>query len=193
MTTIHHIRLYHATLAILSITCYLTAEYGIIHSWLGYAVVMLILFRFLWAIFGDKQVGLSRFKPSFIGLNANNFFTHPAISRVLIALITLSLIAVSVTGLIIDKGRAIGLANFKLIDKAYANSDDSNHDHHDHHEKRENSKKGKHGNKFLMEMHELFANLMLFFVGVHVVYLFSFRSFMAKYMLFISNEKSRNK
>ena len=37
MNIIYRIRLYHATLASLSLLAYVTGELGIVHAWLGYA------------------------------------------------------------------------------------------------------------------------------------------------------------
>jgi cytochrome b len=68
MSAIHRIRLYHATLAILSILAYLTGDLGIVHAWLGYGVAAIIAFRLLWALSGNPHVGLMRFYPSFDGL-----------------------------------------------------------------------------------------------------------------------------
>lgn len=44
-------------------------------------------------------------------------------------------------------------------------------------------------NEFIGEAHELFANIMLFFVGIHVAYLFLFKRPLALYMLFIQKKK----
>lgn len=148
---------------------------GIIHAWLGYGVAAVIIFRLLWALVGARQVGLMRFYPSFAGLNLNNAFTHPAISKCLLLGIALSLIAVTGTGISLDRGRAVGFANAGVISEAVA----------DDHER------GRHGRDeegLLSEAHEFFANLMLLFVGMHVTYLFLFKRPLAKYMLFMSNE-----
>jgi cytochrome b len=229
MTTIHHIRLYHAILAIFAILSYLTAEYGIIHLWLGYGVIVIFSLRIIWGFFGDPQFGLKRFYPSFVGLKITNFFSHLVISKILILSIVLSLIGVSYTGILMDKGRAIGLKNLKLFSK-YSNSNyqeikntnylknnfdikennnnfdsqqnnsfDNQENHHldrhktkDHHGDNKERKNHKQKN-YLKEVHEFFANLMLIFVAIHVVYLFSFKNFMAKYMLFINVKNIRKK
>ena len=228
MTTIHHIRLYHAILAIFAILSYLSAEFGIIHLWLGYGVILIFSLRIIWGFFGDPQFGLKRFYPSFVGLKITNFLSHLVISKILILLIVLSLIGVSSTGVMMDKGRAIGLKNLKLFSK-YSNSNyqenkDTNYlknnfdikennnfnsqqnnnfnNQENHHLARHNTKDNHRDNRerknhkqtnYLKEVHEFFANLMLIFVAIHVVYLFSFKNFMAKYMLFINNKIVRKK
>lgn len=102
MSIIHSIRLYHAILASLAILAFITGEFGDIHSWLGYGVGVVIVFRLLWALGGNKQVGLSRFYPHFEGLNVTNMFTHPAVSKTLLLGIAVSVIAATVTGIAID-------------------------------------------------------------------------------------------
>ena len=177
MPIIQKIRVYHATLAVLSVLAYATGELGIIHSWLGYGVAGVIVFRLLWALSGNPHVGLMRFYPSFQGLNLTNMFTHPAITKIFMLGIALNLIAVTATGIAIDKGRDIGLANVELITTAYADDD-------------EGESPDKETESFykeaLEEGHELFANLLLLFVGMHISYLLLFKRPLAKFMLFLN-------
>ena len=151
MSMIHYIRLYHAILAILALLAFVTGELGIIHIWLGYGVGAVIIFRLLWALNGHKQLGLSRFYPDFDGISVSNLMTHPAISKIFLLGIALSVILVTLTGILLDST--------------------GNHNH------------------FLEETHEFFANLMLVFVGLHVVYLLLFKMSLAKFMLFINPKK----
>jgi cytochrome b len=172
------IRVYHATLATLAILAYLTGELGLVHAWLGYGVAIVITLRLLWALSGERQVGLMRFYPSFEGLQANNLFTHPAISKTLMLGIALSLLAVTGTGIAIDKGKSIGLADAQIVSAAHA--DDGGRE--GEHEKEEG---------FLGETHELFANLLLLFVGMHVTYIVLFKFPLAKFMLFVPKGDSK--
>ena len=75
---------------------------------LGYAVAAVILVRLIWATTGVRQLGLSRFYPVFTGLRLNTALTHPAISRALLLGIAISLIGTTATGIMMDRGRAIG-------------------------------------------------------------------------------------
>lgn len=177
MSTIHHIRIYHATLAILSILAYLTGDFGLVHSWLGYGVAVIIALRLLWAMSGNPHVGLMRFYPSFEGLKLSNAFTHPAITKALMLGIALCLVAATATGIAMDKGKSIGLANAALVSVAYA-------DDNGHHDK-DKSFMGE----ALEETHEFFANLFLLFVGLHISYLFLFKRTLAKFMLFIAQPR----
>ena len=176
MNIMSRIRIYHAALALLAILAYLTGELGIIHSWLGYGVAIVIALRLLWALGGERQVGLMRFYPSFKGLKLDNAFTHPAITRTLMLGIALCLFTATATGIAMDKGRAIGLANADIVSTAYADDDEREGD-------REHEEGG-----MLGEIHEFFANLMLAFVGMHVTYLLLFKRTLAKFMLFIPRQ-----
>ncbi|MFO1242084.1 MAG: cytochrome b/b6 domain-containing protein [Rickettsiales bacterium] len=176
MNIMQRIRIYHATLAILAILAYLTGELGLVHAWLGYGVAIVITLRLLWVLSGERQVGLMRFYPSFEGLKFDNAFTHPSISKTLILGIAVSLILATGTGIALDKGKSIGLANAELISNAYADDED------------EESKGFL--SEALEESHELFANLMLLFVGMHVTYIVLFKFPLAKFMLFVPKKDS---
>ena len=176
MNIMQRIRIYHATLAILAILAYLTGELGLVHAWLGYGVAIVITLRLLWVLSGERQVGLMRFYPSFEGLKLDNVFTHPSISKTLILGIAVSLILATGTGIALDKGKSIGLANAELISNAYADDED------------EESKGFL--SEALEESHELFANLMLLFVGMHVTYIVLFKFPLAKFMLFVPKKDS---
>lgn len=172
MNTMQRIRLYHATLAILSVLAYLSAEFDVVHAWLGYAVAVVIFLRLLWALFGDRQVGLRRFYPSFDGLRFDNAFTHPSISKSLMLGIALSLISVMLTGIVLDQQASQPVVKLAVVAVAYAD-DDATEAH------------GSGGDEILEEVHELFANLTFMFVGAHVAYMVLFRRPLAKFMLFI--------
>lgn len=177
MNIMQRIRIYHATLAMLAILAYLTGELGLVHAWLGYGVAIVITLRLLWALSGERQVGLMRFYPSFEGLKFDNAFTHPSISKSLMLGIALSLILATGTGIALDKGKSIGIANVQTVSAAYADDD-------------ENKGGGEKEEGFLGESHELFANLLLLFVGMHVTYIVLFKFPLAKFMLFVPKKDS---
>jgi cytochrome b len=178
MSILKKIRIYHASLAVTAILAYLTGEFGVIHSWLGYGVAAIIVFRLLWALGGNKQLGLSKFHPNFDGLAVTNIFTHPAVSKTLLLGIALSLILATATGIAMDKGKDIGLANATLVAQAYADDD--------------KEEEGEDENESIMsEAHEFFSNLMLLSVFAHASYLLLFRTPLAKFMLFIKNPANK--
>jgi cytochrome b len=178
MSAIHSIRFYHAALAVLTLLSYITGELGLVHAWLGYGVGAVILFRLLWAAVGSRQVGLSRFHPSFDGLRIDNFVNHPAISKTLILGIAVCLVLTVGTGVAIDQGRSIGIADASFISQAYADDDDAGERGY------EDEEEG-----ILTEAHEVVANLLLLLVGMHIGYLFAFKRPLAKFMLFLNSAK----
>ncbi len=176
MTTLARLRLFHAALAILAVAGYATGEAGIIHSWLGYGVAVLITLRLAWAAAGEAQLGLAKFYPHFDGLTFGNIATHPAISRSLLGGIALCLVGVTVTGIWMDKGRDLGWRS------AHAGITRAAVDDDDHQEG---------GEEVLEESHEAFANALAVFVGLHVLYLLSFKRPLALFMLFIRPPRQR--
>jgi cytochrome b len=98
---LRRIRLYHATLAILTVLAFATGEAGLIHEWLGYGVAAVIAIRLIWTLTGVPQLGLIRFYPVFKGLRLDNAFTHPAVSRAILFCIATCLLAATATGLLL--------------------------------------------------------------------------------------------
>ena len=171
------IRALHAALAVLAGLAYVTGEWGAVHAWLGYGVAAVVLLRLLAAltgrIAGNFTLGLQRFYPHFTGLRFDNALSHPAVSRVLIAAIALSLIGATATGIAMDRGRTLALAGDAIVAPAMAD------------EARRDRPKRTPAEKALKEAHEVLANLMLLTVGAHVGYLLLFRRPLARFMLFL--------
>ncbi len=188
----NRVRLYHAFLATLAIAAYLSGEMDPVHAWLGYGVAAVIVLRLLWALGGARQVGLMRFYPNFEGLKLKGALTHPAISRVLMLGIALSLLTVTGTGIVMDQGRSIGLspARAELAADAGPQSAAPRGSYRGEEEEGEDGEEGEGGP--LGEIHELAANLLLLFVGMHVAYLLVFKRPLAKFMLFLPRGNRKN-
>ena len=180
MNLIRKIRVYHTVLAVLATLAYLSGEWGLIHSYVGYGVAAVILFRLLWALSGHRQLGLMKFYPDFEGLKFSNAFTHPAISRTFLFGIATSLILTTLVGISMDGGKAIGLAGLEPVSNAYANGDQGGDLDDDDHE-----------NEFLEGVHEFFANMTLVFVAFHVGYLLLFKTPLARFMLFLDAPRKK--
>ena len=178
MALMQKVRAYHGALAVLTVLAYLTGDFGLVHDWLGYAVAGIICFRLLWALFNPRQLGLNRFYPEFDGLRFDNAWRHPAVSKALILGIAITLIGATLSGVAMDGGRAIGLADTALVSPALANGDDDARD-------RENGN----GDEFLEEIHESLSNLLILFVILHAGYLLLFRRPLARFMLFRDRRK----
>lgn len=168
----HRVRIYHAVLAICALLAYATGELGPVHAWLGYGVAGVVVLRLLWALGGERQFGLTRFYPSFEGLDVDNALHHPAVSRSLMLGIAVSLLLATATGIALDEGDTLSSMASSMVADAHADSDsDSIHD-----DTRWDA---------LEESHELFSDLMLLFVGMHLTYLLLFKRPLARFMLFL--------
>ncbi|MBU1287520.1 MAG: cytochrome b/b6 domain-containing protein, partial [Alphaproteobacteria bacterium] len=187
MNVMSRVRLYHATLAILAILAYLTGEVFPAHAWLGYGVAFVIAARLAWAIGGERQFGLTRFYPDFSGLKLKGAATHPAISRTLMLGIALTLVTATGTGIVMDGGRSLpSLSADMTAAPAVAGGRTESIRARDHDEGEREGDEGP-----LSEVHELSADLLLLFVGLHVAYLILFKRPLAKFMLFLPRGAKR--
>lgn len=180
MAVMHRIRIFHAFLALTVLAAYFSAETGLIHAWLGYGVAALIAIRLIWALSGAPQLGLERFYPSFKDMHLKGIATHPAISRILLAGIAISVIGATGTGIMMDKGRAFqptSLSSFPF-------SSENESEEHEHEGGEDES------GEAYEEAHELLANLAIAFVIMHVLYLLAFKRPLARFMLF-ANKSSK--
>lgn len=174
MSMMQRIRAYHATLAVLAVAAYLSAEWDVVHALLGYAVAAILVLRLVAGLSGMPQLGLSRFYPQFEGLRLDNALAHPAISRALLMGIALSLAGVSLTGVALDGGRTLGVA--AIAQPALADEHGSGGGEDDE-------------GGVIGEAHEFFANALVLFVLAHVAYLFAFKRPLARFMLFLDRKR----
>lgn len=182
MSAMHRLRLYHAILAVLVVGAYLTGEFGLIHAWLGYAVAGIIAFRLVAALLGEHQLGLIRFYPDFEALRLDRRVTHPAISHTLLLGIAISLIGVTLTGIAMDRGAALGLGT--PVEAVSWERDDDERGGGMRRREREHGQEG-----LLAEVHEALADLLLALVALHVAYLLLFKRPLALYMLFMDTPR----
>ena len=175
MLVMQRLRSYHAVLALLVVLTYSTGDDNVFHAWLGYAVAAIILMRLAWALTGVPQLGLMRFYPHFEGSRLSTAMTHPAISRTLLLGIATCLIAVTLTGIAMDRGHSIGMASQTIGSPAFADSGSgSEREAHDEDE----------DESFVGELHEALANLLMLLIVIHVSYLVLFKRPLALFMLF---------
>jgi len=175
MLVMQRLRSYHAALAFLVVLAYATGEDNMFHAWLGYAVAAIILMRLAWALTGVPQLGLMRFYPHFEGLRLSTAMTHPAISRTLLLGIATCLIAVTLTGIAMDRGHSIGMAD-QTIGSPDLGDSGSGSERDDRDEDGDES--------FVGEVHEVLANLLMLLIVTHVSYLVLFKRPLALFMLF---------
>jgi len=184
MNALYRLRLSHAALAVFATAAYLTGEEGSIHQWLGYGVAAIVIVRIGLAFTGAPQLGLMRFYPSFDGLRLGNLTTHPAISRTLLAGIAICVIGAVATGIVMDKGRTLGFAAAFMLPVAMA--DDDADDEAAEGQLREGKEEDG-----MEEIHEVFSNVLLILVALHIAYLFAFKRPLARFMLFAGGPKRR--
>jgi cytochrome b len=180
MSMMLRLRVYHAILAVLVIVAYVSGEWGAIHLWFGYGIAAVIVLRLLLALSGAPQLGLARFYPHFADLKLDGAFTNPIISRTLLLGIAICLIGVTVTGIALDKGRALGVAGGQIASPAQAG------ERGEHARRSDNGKESE----LLEGAHELLANILMLLVASHVTYLLIFKRPIARFMLFSEAKKA---
>jgi len=180
MQVMRRLRIYHAVLAVLVVLAYVSGDDSAFHAWLGYGVGVIILMRLVWALTGVPQLGLMRFYPHFEGLNLTTAVTHPAISRTLLLGIAACLMGITLTGIVMDRGRAVGLAEQEITRPALTDSNrEAGREDHDEDE------------SLIGEAHEALANLLVLLIVMHVTYLLLFKRPLARFMLFLETPAKR--
>ena len=176
MTTIRAFRAYHATLGLLVLAAFFTGEAGLIHLVLGYSIAALLVGRAFAAFSGLRQLGLARFYPQFAGLNLGNLATHPAISKVLLAGIAVTLIGATASGIAVDRDDRRAPIAAALMAPALAGE-------HEHEHERAGAAAA------LEHLHEGVSNALITLVILHVLYLLAFKRPLARFMLFLETPK----
>lgn len=180
MSLFNRFRFLHWLLAGSFLLAYVTSEEaGLLHAWLGYAVVALVALRVvLWIV---RLRGLPPLLPSL------SMVRQPGVG-LLGRLLTLTLLAgivgSSVSGMMmVDNARLLTLAAAQAVPAAHADDDG--------HESNEGSLlPGGERNEWLEETHETVANGTLLLAGLHVAFLLAFRRQMMLKMLGMGDAKA---
>lgn len=175
MPVILRVRKYHALFVLLVPIAYLSAEEGDIHFWVGYGLLAVILAWVLSQLLGGRQSRLSRHMPRFDGMTLANALSHRAISKSLILAVLLSLIGTVGTGVALDQGQTLGIAQSEIVAPALADEGEGDE---------EGGEREREDGGLLGEIHETLANLLMILVGVHIAYVLILRRSLAKLMLF---------
>jgi cytochrome b len=193
MKVFHQLRLYHAMLAASALAAYATGASGIVHAWIGYALVGIILFRLGWGMVGPRQFRIGRFLPDLASLFRIRAPNDPAIARVLLGGVVVSLLLVAGTGIALDQTKSLDLvAEARTVPVQRG-------DFHPHGARMTRGtvmqsadrEEDDENEGWLQEFHEFSANLMLLFVGIHVSYMILLRRPLARFMLFVPGQKRR--
>lgn len=171
------VRLFHWSLVVLFFAGYLTGEDGEdLHAAIGYAVLGLIVFRVVWGFVGSKYARFSDFiyPPSQVIAYLNSLLQrrprhylghNPAGGWVVIALLLIIFISCW-TGLVAygKEGHGpLAQTDLSLVATVHANGDE----HEDDEGEGERGKSKE--EEFWEEVHEVFSNLALLLVVLHIV------------------------
>lgn len=191
MAPLKQVRAYHLILAVLAMAAYLTGDDdNSLHRLIGYAVATALLVRLLLAATGIGSFGWRRLVPPLRAPPALAAMKHPAISRVLILLILATVAGTATTGVMMDGGATLTRFNQSTLETGAENRG-SRDQHPEGDGGEDGGEQDDEEEGVLGEIHELFANLILIFVGVHIAYLVIFRLPMAKFMLFWPTNRPR--
>ena len=190
MTNFERLRLFHAALATTALLAYATGEAGLIHAWIGYAVAAIIVFRLLWAIVGPRQIGIERLVPHLRDFRGSFSVHHPVVSKALLTGLIGSLLVVTATGIAIDRfrssqgGTASSAAPLERARPIYAGTRLMAQALADDDRRASRDRRGGRSTKWLRELHEVAASLMLAFAGMHTTYVLLFKRKLGLFMLF---------
>jgi len=185
------IRIGHWTLVIAFFTAYFTEDdFMTLHAWAGYAVGAYLLTRILWGFVGGKYARFSNFVYSpvkimgylknLITCKPQHYIGHNPAGGAMVVALLLSLAATTLTGLklyavednkgpfaLSAKQAETQIQAFRLISVAKAEeSEDEGEESELIDSKKETDKQGE---EYWEELHEIFANLTLLLVFLHIL------------------------
>lgn len=191
MPALSRLRLHHLLLGIAAIAAYLLGEEDNgLHRLLGYTVAGLLIIRLLLALANVQPFGWRRLVPRLSAGPGQQGMRHPIISRLMTLAILVTVAGAATTGVMMDRGATLAtVAAGQMPVGEEEGEARGGHDDRGEHEDRRGGEGEEHGEEHgeegvLGELHELFANLMLPLVGIHILYLLLFRRSMALFMLF---------
>lgn len=171
------VRVFHWSLVAAFTIAYLSAdEASALHTWSGYAVLALVLFRILWGFIGSRHARFSDFiySPSVILTYAKDtvfggpkrYIGHNPLGGLMILFMLTSLLATGLTGLALEP-ETEETAAFTPTDRAVAfiTSAYADRGREEHEKERE---RGWEGGEAFEEIHEFFANLTLLLAFIHI-------------------------
>jgi len=151
------VRIFHWSLVLAFFTAYLTEDdFLTLHTYAGYTVLGLILFRIIWGIIGSRHARFSNFVTSpglawqyvkdTLQLNAKRYLGHNPAAGAMIVLLLVSLLLTTLTG----------IATYGAVESAGPLGNWLGNI-------------GEHGEDLLEEFHEFFANFSIMLVAFHVI------------------------
>lgn len=171
------VRIFHWSLVAAFAIAYLTGEEeSALHVWSGYAVLGLVLFRLVWGVVGTRHARFTDFvyRPAyviayaktFIAGRAERYIGHNPLGGLMVVALLVSLLATAGSGLLVygtqGEGPLAGMMASSTAPAARADERGYRLQAEGHDEEHE-------GEEIWEEVHELFANLTLLLVGLHIV------------------------
>ena len=173
------VRIFHWSLVACFTVAWLTGEEeSRLHVLAGYAVIGLVLVRILWGFIGTRYARFRDFvyRPSTVLAYARDmlagkpkrYLGHNPLGGMMIIALLLSLLGVSVTGLVLQEVKegsgtfasisaGTSVTPLAVIAEAVADNDDN-----------EGGEENEDGDEMWKELHEFFANLCLLLVALHI-------------------------
>ena len=168
------VRVFHWSLVVFYVVAYLSGEEaedggGDLHALAGYVILGLICFRMVWGVIGTRYARFWNFiySPhttltylrSVLSGKPKHYIGHNPLGGWMVVLLLVSLMLAIWSGLeaYAVEGKGPLATNIEIIQTAYANGNDE----HEHQGKRE-------GDNIWEEIHEVFANLTLLLVILHI-------------------------
>lgn len=162
------VRLFHWLLVLAFVVAYLSGEGEVmwLHEWTGYFIAGLLVFRLLWGFVGPRHARFSDFvfPPRVVLgylkdvslLRAKRYLGHNPAGGVMVLALMITLSLTALTGYIAyqGEGEVQATASSMIISNAWADDD------HDE------DGEGEEG--IMHEVHEVFANLSLLLVLLHI-------------------------
>ncbi len=171
------VRVFHWSLVALFTFSYLTGdELEELHAYSGYAIIGLLVFRFIWGFVGSEHARFADFvrgpREAIAYLKAmreghpRRYLGHNPAGGAMIVMLLVGLSLLTFTGLMAyaEEGHGpLAGADVSLVSTAYADHDDDDEEDED---------KGEKEDEFWEEVHEFMGNFMLVLIFLHVAGVF---------------------
>lgn len=159
MNPIYRLRLFHLLFVLAFLIAYFTGDEGeLLHVWIGYGLVVLLVSRSIMAL--TRVKGFPALRPSF-----RPGMAVAAASRALVVALLLSIGVTVATGLtMVDNARVLGITAAPAIAPAYADGAG-----------KESDRASSEFLEDIEDIHEVAANATLGLAGLHVLFLLMFR------------------
>ncbi|MCW8886524.1 MAG: cytochrome b/b6 domain-containing protein [Motiliproteus sp.] len=181
------VRLFHWSLVVLFIFCYLTGEEeSYLHTYSGYALLALVCLRIFWGFVGSPYARFSNFirSPTTIFQYAKKMFDgqpshytgHNPLGGLMVIALLATLLLTSLSGLkllAVEEGEGPFAATITVQPIASARADDDD-DHDDEYRERYRSYQEREhddedeNEEFWEEIHEASVNLMILLIILHI-------------------------